>query len=237
MSLLLNAALLLGWGLSLVLALGSNITQAPLWLLVVIVLLRTQLQTGLFIVAHDAMHGLLVPSRPRWNNALGSLALLLYAGLPFSDCRRHHRHHHAQPGSVFDPDFCSGLQSGSGALQWYGRFLGRYLRPRQMLLLLGFWGLLVGSTVLGAAVPAPLAALRLLLVVTLPLLLSSLQLFVFGTYLPHRVQGFPECRPHPISLNLPPWLSLLACFHFGYHREHHDNPGLSWHELPAARVA
>ncbi|MEB3169090.1 MAG: fatty acid desaturase, partial [Synechococcaceae cyanobacterium] len=25
------------------------------------------------------------------------------------------------------------------------------------------------------------------------------------------------------------------CFHFGYHREHHDNPGLSWFQLPSAR--
>jgi beta-carotene ketolase (CrtW type) len=31
-------------------------------------------------------------------------------------------------------------------------------------------------------------------------------------------------------------LSLLACFHFGYHREHHDNPSLSWYQLPAARA-
>ena len=55
MSLLLNGALILGWGLSMALALGSDITHSPWWLLVLLVLLRTQLQTGLFIVAHDAM--------------------------------------------------------------------------------------------------------------------------------------------------------------------------------------
>ena len=51
MSLLLNGGLILGWGLSLALALGSDITSGPLWLLIGLVLLRTQLQTGLFIVA------------------------------------------------------------------------------------------------------------------------------------------------------------------------------------------
>jgi len=28
---------------------------------------------------------------------------------------------------------------------------------------------------------------------------------------------------------------LLACFHFGYHREHHDHPYLPWFALPTAR--
>ena len=69
----------------------------------------------------------------------------------------------------------------------------------------------------------------------LPLCLSSLQLFLFGTYLPHRSQKAPFKQNHPDSLDLPPWLSLLACFHFGYHREHHENPALAWYELPAQR--
>ena len=34
----------------------------------------------------------------------------------------------------------------------------------------------------------------------------------------------------PASLDWPAWLSLLACFHFGYHREHHDRPDLAWFE-------
>jgi beta-carotene ketolase (CrtW type) len=201
--------------------------------LVVLVLLRAQLQTGLFIVAHDAMHGLLVPGRTRWNNTMGALALLLYAGLPFSACLRQHQRHHRAPGSAQDPDFPNDLQAG--ALAWYRQFLARYLSQTQMLLLLASWALVLAITSAVAEVPLAIAFWRVLLFVTLPLLLSSLQLFVFGTFLPHRCQRRPEQRAHPISLNLPPWLSLLACFHFGYHREHHDNPGLSWFELPAAR--
>ena len=233
MSLLLNGGLILGWGLSLALALETNTTQAPLWLLVVLVLLRTQLQTGLFIVAHDAMHGLLVPGRRRWNNAMGAFALLVYAGLPFAGCLRQHQRHHRAPGRLQDPDFPSDLQSG--AISWYGQFLARYLSTRQMLLLLAGWGLALGLTATAAEVPLAVAIERVLLFMTFPLLLSSLQLFVFGTFLPHRCQRQPERRAQPISLDLPPWLSLLTCFHFGYHLEHHNNPGLSWFELPAAR--
>ena len=233
MSLLLNGGLILGWGLSLALALETNTTQAPLWLLVVLVLLRTQLQTGLFIVAHDAMHGLLVPGRRRWNNAMGAFALLVYAGLPFAGCLRQHQRHHRAPGSLQDPDFPNDLEGS--AISWYGQFLARYLSTRQMLLLLAGWGLTLGLTVTAAEVPLAVAIERVLLFMTFPLLLSSLQLFVFGTFLPHRCQRKPERRAQPISLDLPPWLSLLTCFHFGYHREHHNNPGLSWFELPAAR--
>jgi beta-carotene ketolase (CrtW type) len=105
-----------------------------------------------------------------------------------------------------------------------------------MLRLLGGWGLLVWLTAAATSLDWRAAALRVLLVATLPLVLSSWQLFVVGTYLPHRGQCVPEQSAHPISLNLPPWLSLLACFHFGYHREHHDNPGLNWFQLPSART-
>ena len=225
---------MLGWGCSLALSLAINTSTGPIWLVVMVILLRTQLQTGLFIVAHDAMHGLLCPVRDRWNDAFGAMALMLYAALPYGACRRQHHAHHNQPASDLDPDFPHNPKDG--ALRWYSQFLARYLSTRQMLLLLAIWGGLVVMTMASAKVPLEQATWRVLLFTTLPLLLSSLQLFVFGTYLPHRVQRYPEQRTHPISLALPPWLSLLACYHFGYHREHHDHPDLSWHELPTARA-
>jgi beta-carotene/zeaxanthin 4-ketolase len=70
----------------------------------------------------------------------------------------------------------------------------------------------------------------------LPAILSSLQLFVFGTYLPHRPgpAGFDD-RHNARSNDYPAWLSLLTCFHFGYHHEHHLRPGEPWWRLPAVR--
>ena len=234
MSLLLNGALILGWGCSLALGLGTTITHDSIWLVLVIVLLRAQMQTGLFIVAHDAMHGLVCPERIKTNHAIGALALMAYAGVSYARCQRQHQRHHQQPGTAHDPDFPADQRRS--VLRWYGQFLLRYLSARQMLRLLGGWGLLVWLTATATSLDLRAAALRVLLVATVPLVLSSWQLFVVGTYLPHRGQCVPEQNAHPISLNLPPWLSLLACFHFGYHREHHDNPGLNWFQLPSARA-
>ena len=47
-----------------------------------IVAVQTWLSVGLFIVAHDAMHGSLWPGSPRWNQRIGRLALGLYAVMP-----------------------------------------------------------------------------------------------------------------------------------------------------------
>lgn len=220
--------LVLSWLLSLVIPLGCDLRLLPWWGLTALILVRTHLQTGLFILGHDAMHGLLWSRNPGLNHRLGALLLALYACLPYRQCRRLHQRHHQAPGSALDPDGPP-ADSASG-VRWYVRFMAAYLSPGQMLLLLGFWVVLVlvGRTI------TPTAALNVLTFCTLPLLLSSLQLFLFGTYLPHRGQRGPHGNPHPESLDLPTWLSLLACFHFGYHREHHDNPGLSWFQLPAA---
>ena len=57
-------------------------------------LLQTHLYTGLFITAHDAMHGVVAPGRKELNRGIGTVAALLFAYnwyprlLP-----RHHLHH------------------------------------------------------------------------------------------------------------------------------------------------
>jgi len=227
--LLLAALILLGWLITLVSLLSVDLARLPALVIVIAVAGRALLQTGLFIVGHDAMHRVLLPERVRWNDRLGALVLALYAALPYRDCRRNHQYHHRFQATAKDPDFHGDPRSG--ALGWYLHFMGGYLTAWQMARLLGSWALL-------ALVACQLSAtgwLNVLLFCTLPLLLSSLQLFVFGTYLPHRGQRAPFYRPKSDSLDLPPWLSLLACFHFGYHREHHDSPVLSWFQLPAER--
>jgi beta-carotene ketolase (CrtW type) len=228
---LLATLLVLGWLASLGLGLAWVMHPLPqagpglVLIALALVLLRSLLQTGLFIVGHDAMHRLLVPGAVGLNDRLGTMVLGLYAALPYGSCRRQHLLHHRHPGEAADPDF---HRPGAGSvLAWYGQFMGRYLTGGQMACLLMAWGLLAWLT----SIPA------VLLVCTLPLLLSSLQLFLVGTYLPHRRPADQACGQEPAvrSLDLPEWLSLLACFHFGYHREHHLAPQLAWHQLPACR--
>ena len=218
--LLLAALILGGWLLSLLLLLGADWGHWSPMLVVLAVLLRSQLQTGLFIVGHDAMHRVLLPAAPRLNDRIGALVLGLYAALPFDRCLRQHQRHHRAPGTALDPDFHGPGQSS--VLAWYRRFMARYLNPGQMSLLLMAWALLAWCS----------SVQSVLLFCTLPLMLSSLQLFLVGTVLPHRRGAGPELAPHTRSLALPEWLSLLACYHFGYHLEHHQAPQLAWHELP-----
>lgn len=221
------AVLIIGaWLISLISLLALPLASWPWWLISGAVLLRTFLQTGLFITAHDAMHGLLLPERPGSNQRLGALCLALYAGLPYKACLRNHQLHHRRQATAEDPDVPS--HPDAGLCRWYVNFMAEYLSPSQMGRLLSFW------TILALLMTAWNKAtwINLLLFCSLPLLLSSLQLFIFGTYLPHRGQYLNGGRGRPVSLRLPPWLSLLACFHFGYHREHHDHPQLAWFELP-----
>ena len=72
----------------------------------------------------------------------------------------------------------------------------------------------------------------------LPAIASSLQLFYFGTYRPHRhdAEGFSD-RHNARSDDLGTVASLASCFHFGYHHEHHRAPHIPWWGLPAARRA
>lgn len=227
--LLWASAISLSWWLLLIALLGLDLRQQS-WLVIVgAMAMRTLLQTGLFIVGHDGMHRVLLPSSSRWNHRLAAGALWLYACLPYRRCLRHHHRHHLAPATTADPDVHS--DPTVGPLAWYGRFMAAYLGPGSLAQLAAGWGLL-GFTAMAFT---PTAWLNVLLFCVMPLLSSSIQLFVFGTYLPHRRQRLRPTGCSADSLDLPEWLSLLACYHFGYHREHHDNPALAWFELPRQR--
>lgn len=219
----LAAAIVLAWGATLALALAR---PSPPLAVVPLVALRTWLHTGLFIVAHDAMHGTVAPGRPRLNAALGALAVGLYALFPYATLAREHQRHHAHPASEDDPDFHDGVHRGFG--RWYLRFIGHYLR----------WPQVVGHAVVFNVLQhlAGVSQVRLLAFWVLPALASTVQLFYFGTFLPHRAprDGYRDAH-RATSNELGPALSLLTCFHFGYHWEHHAWPGLPWWALPARR--
>ena len=59
--LLFSAAITAAWLLSLLVLLAVDLASQPLALVVLAVAGRTFLQTGLFIIGHDAMHGVVLP--------------------------------------------------------------------------------------------------------------------------------------------------------------------------------
>lgn len=187
----------------------------------------TWLSVGLFIVAHDAMHGSLAPGRPEVNRWTGRLALLLYAGISYDRLLPDHHRHHRRPGSAEDPDFHP--ERPDAFVPWLARFFAHYYGWRDLLTLAA------GLALYGALAGPPLGPL--LAFYAAPALLSALQLFYFGTYRPHRVDGRRFVDGHNARSDGFPWLlSLLACFHFGYHHEHHLSPATPWWRLPRLRA-
>lgn len=185
----------------------------------VVVAVQTWLSVGLFITAHDAMHGSLAPGRPRLNVAVGSLALALYAGFRFQPLNTAHHAHHAAPGTEDDPDFHAGAPRAF--LPWFYGFFRTYFGWREMAVLTVL--VCIAVLILGARIP------NLLVFWATPALLSALQLFIFGTWLPHRQTDAPFADHHNArSSAFGPTLSLLTCFHFGRHHEHHLTPWKPW---------
>ena len=137
--------------------------------------------------------------RPRLNTAIGRFCLFIYAGFSFDALKPKHMRHHAAPGTATDPDYC--IARPDSFLHWYARFYREYFGLREFAILTVL--LAIHVFVLGAAIP------NLLLFWAVPALLSSLQLFCFGTYRPHRpVPGEVFADRH---LSPPaPWWRLPA---------------------------
>jgi beta-carotene/zeaxanthin 4-ketolase len=216
------------WGGSLALLLSLDIDRlTPIWILPAI-LGRTFVQTGLFIVAHDAIHGSVVPRDRRLNDAIGQLAVTLYAFLSYRQLTVNHWQHHRYPGQAQDPDFYDGFSGNS--LIWYLKFMQGYLEIRQIVI--QFFG--IGSIFAILYFGFHASILNLFLFWVLPIFLSTIQLFFFGTYLPHRSSN-AENSHSATSSNYPLIWSFLTCYHFGYHWEHHEYPSLPWYGLPSVR--
>lgn len=168
---------------------------------------------GLFIIAHDLHHD---RNPKKYDSILGRLCLLFYGGFLLEDFSDKHRLHHECPGSIdenycVDPDFYDG-----NILLWYLSFMKRYINVKQIIIQLTFYfiykniGISEENMVLFWAVPS---------------LLASIQLFFYGTFLPHAKDG--EIK----NTNLPKWLQTLTSYNFGYHIKHHTNPEIKWQDL------
>jgi beta-carotene/zeaxanthin 4-ketolase len=203
------------------------LSRAKAPLAVPLPLVQTWLYVGLFIIAHDYMHGSLVPFRPATNRWIGQVCLFFYVGFSFDALNQTHHRHHRYAGTAEDPDFND--QPPFAFWPWFAKFFLEYFSVRQMALIGAAYLLYV--PVFGAS-PG-----NALVFWALPGILSALQLFTFGTYLPHRPGPGPFADRHKARSNaFPPWLSLLTCFHFGYHHEHHLYPAVPWWRLPRMRA-
>lgn len=217
-------AVLISWLAGLIFLFTRSLPEELIWIIPGI-LVMTFLYTGLFITAHDSMHGTIAPGYTRINKWLGTIAVRLYAFFSYKNLLKSHRLHHKYPASAEDPDFYG---EASGFWRWYFRFLLNYISWQQLL------GMAVIFNLLQHLAGVPI--LNLILFWVVPALLSTVQLFYFGTYLPHKMrpQGYPD-QHRCVTNDYPLWLSFISCYHFGYHWEHHEYPWMAWWRLPRAR--
>jgi len=214
---LVALAIVSAWSMHLIYVLRSPVSPyaAPLH-----VVLQAWLSVGLFITAHDAMHGVI--SRNRWlNHGLGALAAFLFAGFSYGALQKNHRLHHLAPATDEDPDYHA---RNPHYLPWFLSFLWRYATWSQVLIM----GIAYNLLARVADLPEP----RLWLFWILPLFIAAAQLFYFGTYLPHRPPVTSRMAPHNARSQDGGHLwALLSCFFFGYHWEHHERPATPWWNL------
>ena len=215
------------WFISLIELLRQDLTRLPLILIIGGVCLRAFLHTGIFIIIHDSIHGVVCQNK-QVNSLMGYIASFLYAILPYQTLAENHRMHHSYPATEDDPDF---YQANPNSFWlWYTSFMKDYQKGMQFWIL--FWGMTV---IFWSLIWLHIPVANIFLFWVIPIVISSLQLFTFGIFLPHRprVEGYSD-RHRARSSNYSVFLSFITCYHFGYHWEHHQYPHLPWYKLPQA---
>ncbi len=224
--LVIGLGIIILWLGNLVFLLQLNIEVIPVFLIPLAVVLQTFLYVGLFITTHDAMHGVIAPNHRQLNDAIGAAAIFLYALFHYPRVHGKHWEHHGHPASEDDPDYHDGEHSSF--IAWYARFMYHYVTWRQII------GMAVVFNILYHLVNIPMANLVIFWVT--PALLSTLQLFYFGTYLPHKEPPSGYTDEHCATTNdFSVFISFITCYHFGYHWEHHEFPFVPWWMLPKVR--
>ena len=147
------------------------------------------------------MHGSVYQARPRINNLIGAIAVGLYALFSYRKLLEKHWAHHRTPASDTDPDFHDGEHSGF--VIWYLHFMKEYLSWKQII------GMAVVFQIMKYVLGVP--TLNLILFWVSPALLSTLQLFYFGTYLPHRTPKDGYDNPHRAQSNA--YSIVLVVYH------------------------
>jgi beta-carotene/zeaxanthin 4-ketolase len=214
------------WVTSTIVLFSLDLAQLPNWLKFLGFAWQMFLYVGLFVTAHDGMHGSIAPKNPQLNDAIGSFVLFVYAMFPFGKMRLMHNTHHEIPAIVGDPDYHNGKRSNFFA--WYFNFMQNYWSWLRIVFLISIFH------AIHQLLHVPEGNLAWFWV--FPSVASSFQLFFFGTFLPHSepVGGYVN-ESRSTSTPFSEFWSFISCYHFGYHEEHHDLPHLAWWQLPAAR--
>lgn len=182
------------------------------------IFIQSYLYTGLFITGHDAMHGT-VSSNKKVNKTIGTVATFLFAGLSYNRLIKNHFMHHKHPGEENDPDFYTKSQN---FLIWWGMFMKRYTTITQLIIMAVAYNLL----------KILYDDLIIIMYWVIPAFLGTLQLFFFGTYLPHKYPHTEKMNPHNARTQRKNHLwAMLSCYFFGYHHEHHESPRTPWWQL------
>ncbi|RXK49817.1 fatty acid desaturase [Aquirufa rosea] len=184
------------------------------------ILIQTHLYTGLFISSHDAIHGVVSPEFPKLNHGIGRLCATLFAFNNYSLLRKKHHMHHAYVNTDQDPD----VHQGNFFIWWF-KFMFQYVHWTQIL------AMAITYNVLKIWFPME----NIILIWELPAILATLQLFYFGTYLPHRGEHEANNIHQSRSQTKNHLWAFISCYNFGYHYEHHDKPFLPWWKLTEAK--
>jgi len=210
---LIAFAIMILWASSLVFLVGYSISWADP-LVYIGILAQMYFYTGLFITAHDAMHGL-VSSNKKLNHVIGWVAALLFSYNFYWKLFPKHHEHHRFVATDKDPDY----HSSDNFVIWYFSFIRQYVTIWQIFLMA------VTFNILKLYLPTE----NLIIFWMLPAVLSTLQLFYFGTYLPH--MGENTNAHHSRTQSKNHFWALISCYFFGYHFEHHDSPNTPWWRL------
>ncbi|MFC0181272.1 beta-carotene ketolase (CrtW type) [Pseudarcicella hirudinis] len=212
-------SIIVSWGGSLIFLLHYKITFTDP-LIYIFVLWQMHLYTGIFITAHDSIHGVVAPHNPKLNYWIGFFSATLFAFNNYKKLSVKHHLHHKHVVSKEDPDYYEG-----NFLKWWLKFAIEYVTIWQILLMA------VTYNILKLYFPME----NLILFWEIPAILSTLQLFYFGTYLPHRGEHAQEDVHKARSQKLNHFVAFFSCYFFGYHHEHHAFPYLPWWQLAEAR--
>ncbi|WP_395767004.1 fatty acid desaturase [Aquirufa sp.] len=184
------------------------------------VLIQTHLYTGLFITSHDAIHGVVSPGNSKLNHGIGWVCATLFAFNNYAVLRKKHHWHHDHVNTEKDPD----VHQGNFFIWWF-KFMWQYVTWQQVL------AMAVTYNVLKLWLPME----NLIVYWEVPAIMSTLQLFYFGTYLPHRGEHDPTNKTQSRSQKRNHIWAFISCYFFGYHYEHHAHPYLAWWKLPEAK--